>query len=194
MLVENLRVHQRDPALEPLVGEVGEEPSQLLGREHPLVDDRPSRQRREVDARARVLHALAHDKAAALEGIADGSAGPARPRSPAAQARKTCENLGATALAPSPAAERSTGTSRHPRTSRPSSQASLRNEVDGSLSCSRLAREKRHPCAVAPRLGEIEACNLANRAGAAAVSAHPLRHRCRGQPRTRPGGRGSRAP
>ena len=64
-------MHEHQPALEPLVGEIREEPSQLLGRQHPLVDDRPCRQRREVDAHVCMLDALAHHKALTLEGIAD---------------------------------------------------------------------------------------------------------------------------
>ncbi len=41
-------VHQRERAGEPLVGQVGEELTELIGREHALVDDRAARQRREV--------------------------------------------------------------------------------------------------------------------------------------------------
>ena len=73
------RVHERDPALCSLVGEIGEEPAQLLGGEHALVDDRAGRKRREVHTRAGVLDALSHDEAPAFEVVAtDGAAGAER--------------------------------------------------------------------------------------------------------------------
>ncbi len=43
------RVHEREGRLVALVGEVGEEPGELTGGEHALVDQRAARQRREVD-------------------------------------------------------------------------------------------------------------------------------------------------
>ena len=45
------RVHQRDRADHPLVGQVREERGHLVGRQHSLVDDGPAGQRREVQRR-----------------------------------------------------------------------------------------------------------------------------------------------
>ncbi len=146
-------VHHRDPALEPLVGEVREEPSQLLGRQHPLVDDRPCRQRREVDARACVLHALAHDKALALEGVAN-QRGPARGGE---EDLREPRGDGPGSLAGGGEVDRHLAPSQDDETFL---AGESRNEIGGPLSCSRLARKKRHPSAVAPRRREIEACNL----------------------------------
>ena len=52
------RVHERERGLEPVVDEVGIEVGELAGDEHALVDERASRQRREVGADL-VLDALA---------------------------------------------------------------------------------------------------------------------------------------
>ncbi len=67
-------MHQGQRRLDPLVDQVGEELGELVRREHALVDERATRQRREVGAslvRERpqfVLDALAHDVHAPLEG------------------------------------------------------------------------------------------------------------------------------
>ncbi len=47
------RVHERERALEPLVLQVGVEAPQLVGDQHPLVDDGARRERRRVEVRAR---------------------------------------------------------------------------------------------------------------------------------------------
>ena len=62
------RVHEGEPGFEAGVTQVGEELAQLLGRQHALVDDRPGRQRREVEVVDGVLRPLAHDEGAALQG------------------------------------------------------------------------------------------------------------------------------
>ncbi len=63
-------VHEGEGALEALVGEVGIERRQLRGRQHPLVHERPRRQRWEVGGDLvleLVLDALAHDEGLAVE-------------------------------------------------------------------------------------------------------------------------------
>ena len=64
-------VHQHQCALQALVGEVGEELCQLEVGEHPLVDDRPGRERREVDARGRRCGALLARPELVLHPLAD---------------------------------------------------------------------------------------------------------------------------
>jgi hypothetical protein len=75
-------VHERERAVEPLVGQVEEELAELQARQHPLVDQGPPRQRGEVDGAVRlagpvdrrrgpgadlVLDALPDHEGAALE-------------------------------------------------------------------------------------------------------------------------------
>ena len=51
------RVHQGQPGLEQRVAQVGEELAQLLGGQHALVDQRPGRERGEVERRRRACSA-----------------------------------------------------------------------------------------------------------------------------------------
>jgi hypothetical protein len=67
-------VHDRHRGGQPLVGQVGEERVELLGREHALVDDRARRQRREVDV-GLPLGALAQAERHPLQGHADQPTG-----------------------------------------------------------------------------------------------------------------------
>ncbi len=60
-------MHERQAGLEGRVAQVGKELAQLLGGEHALVDDRPRRERGEVQAVDGVLGALAQHEGAPLE-------------------------------------------------------------------------------------------------------------------------------
>jgi glycine oxidase len=60
-------VHQRQPRFERGVAQIGEELSQLLGREHALVDDGARREGREVEPVDRALGPLAHHEGLPLE-------------------------------------------------------------------------------------------------------------------------------
>ena len=63
-------MHQRELGLEPPVGQVGEERLQLAGREHALVDEGATRERREVDL-GLALGALAQAEGEAVEAEPD---------------------------------------------------------------------------------------------------------------------------
>ncbi len=67
-------MHEREGRREPLVGQVWEERGQLTGREHPLVHDRPRRQRREVRVE-RVLGPLAQAQREAVQRHPGGTVG-----------------------------------------------------------------------------------------------------------------------
>ena len=62
------RVHERQPAGHPLVGQVGEELRELAGGEHALVDDGASRQGREVAVVDLVLGPLPQHERQAVDG------------------------------------------------------------------------------------------------------------------------------
>ena len=153
------RVHERDAALEALVTQIRKEAPQLLGSEHPFVDDRPRRQRREVDADLCVLETLAQDEALALERVAAKGAAPAR--GPAWTTRD--EDL------------------REPRCARLSLHAGsgeldwhitppehtealftgeLTHELHRFFGCARVRRQKGDPCGVTARLGNLESRHL----------------------------------
>ena len=111
-------MHQPDRAAEALVGEVGEEVAELVGGEHPLVDEGARRQRREVQLDVAVsrpaLGDLAQAEGAPLEleaALAGGAA------------TNSCRNAGMTRWAVGPSPAGSVGTSRQPRTTSPSSAA-----------------------------------------------------------------------
>jgi len=82
------RVHKRKRALEPWVGELGIELAHLVGGEHPLVDERAGRERREVAVGDQMLGPLAHHvgETVEVEGSAMVTLG--------AAARKTCSMRG----------------------------------------------------------------------------------------------------
>ena len=107
---------QRQLGGEPPVGQVGEERLELAGGEHALVDHGPGRQRREVDVRPRARRACAGRRPAA----------PCRcPTSaPGGGGRRTAGGRPACSRGrPARRSSAHTGTSRQPRTLRPSSAA-----------------------------------------------------------------------
>ena len=186
------RVHEGDAALEALVGEVGEEAPQLMRGEHALVDDRPCRQRGEVDPEAGVLDALSHDEALPLEGVAFALRVGTRTARSVAE-----EDLGKAGRADRAASPVTRGIDRHLAPSE-HRQAFLAGD---------LAHESRRPARPERALGAGKPCPWRScparrdrsrpprdRAGGAAGRALRRRHRCRGRPRTRPCGQGSRAP
>ncbi len=108
---------------------VGEVAAELLGREHPLVDQRPAREAREVEELAIVepqgldlaLEPLADDVELPLE-LVGVQAGGLRPT-------KACHMTGSTARAPSPSDEESVAIGRQPRNACPSSET-IRSKRD----------------------------------------------------------------
>ena len=105
------RVHEAQRGLEAVVLEVGVEGLELVGREHALVDDDPGRQRREVRVGV-VLDVLAGQVDVAFELVA---------RRGPFLATNTWRNAGITSRALAPGTSASIGTSRQPRTVKPSS-------------------------------------------------------------------------
>ena len=102
-----------------------------------------------------MLHALANDKAPTLQRIADQRR-PGPGRGPEEDLRKPRRG-GSGPFAGRGELDRHLAPSEDHE---PLLGRDLLYEIDGPLSASRLAREKRHPRGVAPGLGEIEACNL----------------------------------
>ena len=173
-------MHERQGAGEPLVGEVGEERLELAGREHPLVEQRARRQRREVDAQRRARRACAAGRR--------GAPAPCRRRDRPDEPTNSCRNTGMTARAVAPTRSGTVGRSRQPTTQ----QALLRGEVldPGGRSVRRRrpggtrCRRRRTPARAArsrrPRAGTRRAPGRATR----------RRRRCRAPRRRRRGARG----
>ena len=114
------RVHQGQGGGVRRVGQVGVERQQLQRREHPLVDDRRGRQAGRVQA-GLVLHPLAQAERPPVQG--QPGVPPVSP-SPFNAATKNWARRGIVARAPFPQCAASCGTSRQPRTARPSWAAS----------------------------------------------------------------------
>ena len=110
-------VHQRQRRLDALVAQVDEELAELRRGEHALVDERAARQRREVHRRRRPAiscsQRLRSDEQLAVEVDARRAVGVVDEAVPEARASR-CGAVG-------PIIESSIGTSRQPRTRRPSS-------------------------------------------------------------------------
>ena len=112
-------VHDRDGAHAAFVAQVRKVLRQLHRREHALVGDGPAGQRREVDVRrASALLAQRVDPTVEVD-----AAGPEPLRSGAATNSCAMYGMQPSAVAPTSAPSGSTGTSRQPRTSSPSSAA-----------------------------------------------------------------------
>ena len=191
VFVEEPRVHDHDTGSPGARRSGPGRTPAAAGGEHPLVDDRPRRQRREVDADLGVLDPLSQDEALALEGVA------------AERPRPGCGPVG-------PARDEELG---EPRRARPRHLA-CRGQLDGHLALSRELpappRRRARPRSRSPsrrcsgrsggRPSRWRSCRAradrsplpANRAGGAAAGAPPRRHRCRDRRRRPPGGRGSR--
>ena len=108
----------------PLVDQVGEEAVELVGGEHPLVDEGARRQRREVGV-GLLLGPLAQAEGAALQRH------PGHPL-PGAGHEQLAEGGHHASGRSRPAASGSMGTSRQPRTVRPSSVGELLDPAGGS--------------------------------------------------------------
>ncbi len=147
-------MHQGEAAHQTLVGEVREEPGQLVRRQHPLVGDGPRRERGEVALLDLVLGALAQDERQAVErerrvGTVDPHLG-----------LRGHEDLVHTRAAPrsetEPSEESSTGRSRHPRTDQPLVVGELLDRGPRGRRGLRIAREEGDPGRVPARLGQVE--------------------------------------
>ena len=124
-------VHQRDRAVDPLVGQVREERRQLVGGEHALVRDGARGQRREVRRRRRAA-TVSRSACLRMQNATRSSSRPlsGSPAWPAGEsvsrcaARNTCRIAGRAVLGGrAQPVGGSTGTSRQPSTSPPSTRA-----------------------------------------------------------------------
>ena len=108
-------VGQGQARLEQRVGQVVVKLPELGGRQHPLVNQRPGRQGRKVEAGDLVLGPVAGQVGPPVQG---------HPALPGRPATTTWRNTGMTSRAAEPGRPASTGTGRHARTDKPSSAAS----------------------------------------------------------------------
>ena len=161
-------VHQRDRRLVALVAQVGEELRQLVGGQHALVGDRPGRQRGDVERAAGVdrgpLGPLAqHEGRAAPAGSRRWATtlppkAVASARAAMVSATNSCAKSGMTARAVGPrsAPSGSTGTSRQPRTVRPSSSASLATSSIAGGALGLVGRQEGDADGVLPHRRQVE--------------------------------------
>ena len=180
------RVDEHDGALDALVEEFGEEPAQLPGHEHALVDEGPGRERGEVDA------ARPRARCACGRRSSDGRG---RSRSPRLRRPRTACGTRAWRPAPSgrsssrrrgrPASRGPAG----PRRSSPSRRAVAASAVATSLAAGRKAM----PTAYEPSGREVEPATP--RGGSGPAPEGGSRRRRRRSPRRPllPGGRGCTA-
>ena len=115
------RVHDRQRRGDPLVGEVGEEVVELVGRQHPLVDQGPRGQRREVDV-GLLLRALAQAERLALQRHPGDARRRRRPRRPARTPASRCGRSSPSDLGPAPAPRASPARPGPPRRRSPRSR------------------------------------------------------------------------
>ena len=144
-------VHQADGAGHPLVAQVREEPAQLVGGQHPLVDQGAGRQRHEVQ-----LDAGLRGRGARPPCGRRTPAGRARSRSrPPRRPRTAGGTRGMTARAVGPRPDASVGTSRQPSRRRPSS-ATVRS-IRSTAGCGSSAGTNTRPAAYWPAGGQFDA-------------------------------------
>ena len=161
-------VDEGQPAVEALVGQVGEERAELVRGEHALVDEGARRQRRHVDAvRPRARRACAGRRRAGRA----ARASPARRPGVAGRRRRWGPpRPGACGAWPGAPRRRggpgSTGTSRHPRTARPSSAASSPIAALGLGGVVGVGGQEDHARRVAAGLGQVEAAGRRRGSGA----------------------------
>ena len=153
VLVEKRECTTRHRGGDPLVGEVGEDRVELVGRQHALVDERARRTATGSRRRSRTRRACAGRR----RGAPAPCRSPGRPCRPRTAARRSASRCGRWRRG----VVASTGTSRHPRTVEALLVGDLLDALAGLGDGALVAGQERGAHGVRPRGRQVEVDDLA---------------------------------